>query len=148
MNALTYPEAYNKIIEAYFKDEIKPYDAEFCFCGTLAYNPESQFDRSKDFWENHNYSNKELDLMESALLNTIKDQTIGGNDIYFMGMGIERTPIITHPNYENALFAGMSAALDVLKEIHRSRGENVDEDIPAFTKRELAKTDIEVVVNN
>jgi len=32
---MTYKQAYDKIIDAYFKDEIKPMDSNFCFCGTL-----------------------------------------------------------------------------------------------------------------
>lgn len=43
-------------------------------------------------------------------------------------------------NYEEGLFEGMVKALEVLKEIHRSRGENVDEEIQAFTKRNLQAT--------
>jgi hypothetical protein len=42
---MDYKTAYNKIIDAYFKDEIRPYISKFCFCGTLYgssnwYNPE------------------------------------------------------------------------------------------------------------
>ena len=32
---MTYNEAYSKIIDAYFRDEIRAMDSNFCFCGTL-----------------------------------------------------------------------------------------------------------------
>lgn len=129
MEKLTYRQAYDKIIEAYFKDQIQPYNACFCFCGTLCDN--------SDEWRNPEfegifkkvehidfmyYSGKDYYRMEKALL----------LPLYHVNPGMGK-------EYEEALFAGMCAALDVLKEIHRSRGENVDEDIPAFTKRELVK---------
>lgn len=123
MEKLTYKQAYDKIIQAYFKDEIKPMEPEFCFCGTLAGNGNWG---GYGFGEQSNlYSLKEFDIMESALLNTM-DSILGGNLVVNQ----------SSPFYEDALFAGMSAALEVLKEIHRARGEDVDE-VPMFTKREL-----------
>src|SRR5688572_8006171 len=127
MQQLTYKQAYNKIIEAYFKDEIQSYNAEFCFCGTLS--PVNRYAE----WYTSLYSSAEYRLMEKALLTIIRDQTVGecACDIYG-GTGHtydNRYKIICHENYETALFNGMCAALEVLKEIHRSRGENVDEDI-------------------
>lgn len=137
MNTLTYPEAYNKIIEAYFKDEIQPLDAHFCFCGTLCNNSSGWFGLPRALhYPLAGYSGDDFVKMERALLDTMSDNPD------------ERFPYTYEKNYEELLFKGMSAALDVLKEIHRSRGENVDEGIPAFTKRKLTKTDIEVVVNN
>lgn len=38
MQRLTYFEARNKIIEAYFRDEIEPWECKFCFCGNLCNN--------------------------------------------------------------------------------------------------------------
>lgn len=35
---LTYRQAYDKIIDAYFKGEIRPMEAMFCFCGILSDN--------------------------------------------------------------------------------------------------------------
>lgn len=136
MNKLTYRQAYDKIIEAYFNDEIKPYHGQFCFCGTLAHTPgSSAYDHN--YWRQDDYSHRELDKMEAALLITIMDLTLGGGDKYFTCMDDERTTVINHPNYEYALFEGMSAALDVLKQIHIERGEVIDE-LPVFAKRELA----------
>lgn len=128
---MTFKEAYDKIIEAYFKDEIKPYDIEFCFCGTLAYNGNTVW----NFWTNDVYSKNELEEMEYVLLKKISDLTIGGNDI-FQGSPKNRHKVLGHPEYENAVFCGMRAALDVLRKIHESRGEVIEPF--EFKKRELA----------
>lgn len=138
MEKLTWPQAFNKITEAYIKDEIKPYDGEFCFCGTLAgFNA---FVGNSKGWYTNIYKFDDLLEMEFALLSTIKEKTLGGGDIYFQWEDNERPSVIRHPNYEDALFEGMCAALDVLKEIHRSRGEDVDEIQTQFTQRKLQTT--------
>lgn len=120
---MNYQTAYNKIIDAYFKDEIKPFEAKFCFCGTLCDNSSKWFRsyvnmsgvrRHKDFGD---YSGNDYYRMEQVLLNNVSC-TQGT------------------PRYEASLFAGMSAALDVLKQIHIERGEAIDE-VPVFVKREL-----------
>lgn len=129
---LTYKEAYDKIIDAYFKDEIKPMDAEFCFCGTLNNNSSN--------WKvaDYGYSYRDFKMMESALLIRLSDFYIvninKGRDVehsFWVGSVCE-----TGEEYENALFNGMCAALDVLKQIHLDRGEIIDEPIK-FKKREL-----------
>jgi len=129
----TYKEQRDKIIEAYFKDEIKPFDAKFCFCGTLNNNNSAWVRRR------FHYSLDEFYEMEKALYSGLK--SVG---LKIIGRLSNRESINDiqnwqncdiHPNYENALFGGMSAALDVLKEIHRNRGENVDEETTPFIKR-------------
>ena len=126
---MNYQQAYDKIIQAYFKDEILPLDAQFCFCGTLCdnsnrWNKDSFGKRHNDFG---NYKGPEYVKMERALLDPIKETSFGYRSF-------EHSP----EEYEAALFAGMSAALDVLKEIHRSRGEDVDNIQTPFVKRQLA----------
>lgn len=133
MQTLTYKQAYDKIIQAYFRDEIKISDPEFCFCGTLNMN-------NGGYWCGYNwklngiyYTGNELQKMEEALLTTINDH-LTVTDIYVHTID----KIMCDPNYETALFAGVSAALDVLKQIHRSRGEDVDGDsVKVFSKRNL-----------
>ena len=127
---MTYQQAYNKIIDAYFKDEIKPFDAQFCFCGTLCGSSDWLYNREDS------YSPAEYTKMELALFSGLRSiglrimQNQGSTATPVMGI----LDVITHARYEDALFAGMCAALEVLKEIHRERGENVD-DVPEFTKR-------------
>ncbi len=131
----TYKEQYDKIIQAYFRDEIKPYRMSFCFCGTLT-GGNSWTRYIDNSWSP--YKGKEFSAMENALLSTIKKLTIGGDPLeIFLGAYGQRE-VANHPNYETALFEGMCAALEVLKEIHISRGEKIDEEIPQFTKRNLS----------
>lgn len=136
---MTYNEAYLKIIDAYFRDEIKPLDAKFCFCGTLSPTKAGwrdgfyQFSRGEKVpeFERHTYNHyqpytlSEYKRMEWAL--------IDGKNTY----RCHKYPNLDCDS-EAALFAGMSAALDVLKQIHIERGEVIDE-VPVFTKRQLAK---------
>jgi hypothetical protein len=122
---MTYKQAYDKIIEAYFKNQIKPLSADFCFCGTLAGGSNRWFGEScewhKDFG---NYKGREYVRMEVALFDGLKKSS--GTEHWYNDM----------PGYEDALFSGMCAALDVLKQIHIERGEIVD-DLPSLTKRVL-----------
>lgn len=127
---MTYKQAYDKIIEAYFKDEIRPNEYDFCFCGTLAGNRH---------WTDEgdpNYSGAEYSKMELALFSSFPETKI----TYITGPCFEDQyayhPETTILDYEDKLFAGMSAALDVLKQIHIDRGEIIDEPIP-FTQRQL-----------
>ncbi len=148
----TYREQYDKIIQAYFRDEIQPYNRQFCFCGTLGYMKGDIFSSR---WDYQLYHQLEYANMERALLTIIRNETIGANgsqSIFIDGeeCSILRTVIANHKNYETALFNGMCAALEVLKEIHISRGEKIDEDIPQFTKRNLSTNKIkenELVTN-
>jgi hypothetical protein len=138
----TYREQYDKIIQAYFKDEIKPYNSNFCFCGTLA--PDIYARDGYKNWNNHAggfnkkqqpYTLEEYYRMEKALfleLNAYEGR-IDGKTCSLSSKCLERH----HDGYEDALFAGMCAALDELKKIHEERGEVIDE-VPEFTKRNLA----------
>lgn len=126
---MTYNEAYNKIIEAYFKDEIRPMSTQFCFCGTLAVNvKEDNF--GHEYWDDERYSRKEYSKMEEALMIGLEAQYVDGGWLIY---SVDKTDA----NYEEKLFKGMSMALDVLKQIHIERGEVIDE-VPEFTKRNLA----------
>ncbi len=139
-----FSEQYDKIIRAYFKDDIKPYHAGFCFCGTIGINIElSGIDRL--VWSNDWYSNEEYNEMEYLLLSTIRNYTIGKSACSIYGRNnsedseylySSRESIKSHENYENALFEGMSSALDALKKIHISKGEIIEE-TPVFEKRVL-----------
>lgn len=122
---MTYKEAYSKIIDAYFKDEIKPMKPLFCFCGTLCGSTEWYGGYAGNRIASNGYNGYELGRMEAALI---------FDDNPWRHLLADEC--FDNPNYEDALFNGMCAALEVLKEIHRNRGENVDEVQTKFTKRE------------
>lgn len=131
MNRLTYKQAEDLIFKAYFNDKIKPYIKSFCFCGTLCYRKNEGL-----FWNPNLYSFFEYEMMEERLLSVLRDNTVGGvcNIYGFNGFNYgSRYEITRHPNYEDALFKGMCASLEVLKQIHRDRGEDVD--FTPLTKR-------------
>ena len=128
MKKLTYKEAYDKIIEAYFKDEIQVFNATFCFCGTLCGSAEWRWRDDV----NRQYSYKEFGRMEKALFSTFPEVVVLGNACLDGADDIER-----YNDFEERLFSGMCAALEVLKEIHKERGEDVD-GVQEFTKRNLS----------
>ena len=139
MNTPTFEQQRNRIIEAYFEDKIKPMDTDFCFCGTLAGGDSGWCDNL--FKTYAGYSKREYIRMEDALLNrlipfgvvTPEDMCEAHDEPAQWGGGIKNDSSIEE--YEDALFQGMSDALDVLKEIHESRGEKTD--AFEFKKREL-----------
>ncbi len=130
---MNYQTAYNKIIEAYFKDEIQPLQPKFCFCGTLSPNSSWNIQRRYRLWYDisYPYTPHEYGLMENAFLKPLVDVPLEGDTFSFGG----RT-FVPSPLYEGKLFEGMCAALEVLKQIHIGRGEKIDEEI-IFKKREL-----------
>lgn len=66
MNTLNYQQARSKILDAYFKDEIKPLDAKFCFCGTLS--PDENWYQNYTYSEvSRPYTYFEYERMEKAL---------------------------------------------------------------------------------
>jgi len=139
----TFNEQKEKIIQAYFKDEIKPYHSNFCFCGTLAPDEYRTISGGRKYknWnetktsyrsEAHNYTAKEYAKMETALL--IELDAKGIDDFYLDEFNKIKEDA---PDYEDRLFAGMVAALEVLKQIHIESGEVIDE-TPVFEKRKLS----------
>lgn len=104
----------------------------FVFCGTLA-------PLNKDLiWQTNEYSRIELNKMELALLTTILVQTYPNADIFceWFNDADNFTSKLLHPNYENALFNGMVASLEVLKSIHEAHGEVIDT-APNLPQRKL-----------
>lgn len=129
---MKYSEAYDKIIQAYFKDEIKPGSNRFCFCGTLSPNENWRWNSSRKGKIAYPYSINEYLEMETALftgmsfiLKVIVDGYMSPSEFGLLE---------DHPKYEDALFQGMVNALEALKQIHIERGEIIDE-ASTFTKR-------------
>lgn len=139
---LTYIEARDKIWNAYFRDEIDPWNSNFCFCGSLAPN-EFSFKGYKN-WNNHDqefrpekhpYTLNEYAQMEIALFKHVGGMcsVIGHRKFGTGSYAITKY----HSAFEEKLFSGMLAALEVLKSIHKSRGELIPEDETIATKRDL-----------
>jgi hypothetical protein len=130
MHTPTFRESYDLVIDAYFKDQINPYDNDFCICGTLAGTAK---------WNNFGrervgpYSYGEYKRIEMGLLHGINIHLchIGAPMMKTHDKEFQATSV-----FEDALFYGMTKSLDVLKEIHESRGEVIESF--EFKKRELA----------
>lgn len=120
----TYKQAYDEIIDAYFRDKILPLSASFCFCGTLS--PTCRW-RMQGDGIRYPYTIAEYTRMEDALFRGMMKNT---NDC--------RKLQPKSPSYENDLFNGMCKALDELKRIHIERGEEIDENL-ILSKRQLTK---------
>lgn len=127
MNQLTFKEAENLIFEAYFKDEILPFDNKYCFCGTLSPNESWASPIINGIFMPYPYTLDEYTSMEGAL---------------FRGMSEviqdDRHQTMYHPKYEDAILLGMTYALNVLKDIHLKRGEVIDNSVN-LKKRNLVK---------
>lgn len=120
----TYKQQYDKIIDAYFKDEIKPMQSQFCFCGTLAPNR-----NWRGQWSGlaYPYTPSQYNRLEDALFEPMID---------VLSLSLHDPEIKNTSKYEDDLFLGMCNALEVLRQIHIEGGE-VIEDQPTFTKRQL-----------
>lgn len=83
------------------------------------------------------YKGNDFMRMETALLTPLH---FGGTDISNEDYRDEDGVLVSkeiHPEYEDRLFSGMCAALEVLKQIHIERNEDVDDSL-TLTKRELS----------
>lgn len=135
MNYLTHKEARDKLVEAYLNDKIHPYDITSCVCGILNDHKGDWFScvvthtalRCHYHNDTQYYSGVELYDMEHALLQHLHE--VFKNKTKY-DPHVNKVHISKLPNYEDELFIGFCKSLDVLKEIHIRRGENVDEDIP------------------
>ena len=141
MNTPTYKEQFDKLTRAYINNEVDPYRACACFVGNLLnrkgawINCRSGFsthlegewgivhdaDAIKCINEESNglYTPKEIVDLEYLFLKSFGDSHCN-----------DKSP-------EDSLFIAFEATLDLLKKIHISKGEVIDE-TPIFTKRTLA----------
>lgn len=127
----TYKEQFDKLTKAYINDEVEPMFPCACFIGNLlngrgdwvnmrrldlsnyTYHP---YKANKLDPEYRFYTATELAKMENMFMTTPEG---------YLGRPIEET-----------FFRRFSTTLDILKQIHISKGEVID-DVPVFKKREL-----------
>lgn len=130
-----FKQAFDKITEAYIKDRIRPLSGNYCICGTLYGN--SNWMNVVKLRAGFPYSIEELIMIESALLSPLIPFGAEKHGDWRGAWGgwLE----CDAEGYEDALFDGMSAALDIFREIHISRGEDVE--AFEFKKREVVSTE-------
>lgn len=145
----TYEQQWKKLTTAYLRNGIQPYKTDFCFCGNLCNNETGWFSfvgqqqsiETEKPAIHHSfgiYTGLELGRMEHALLLAIHKScetfNVYDDDCYVGGKFIA---IEQHPNYEQAVFEGMTAALEVLRQIHEAKGDPTAKPI-TLNKRQLA----------
>lgn len=151
---LDYASQFNKLTEAYIRNEVNPMTNCNCFVGNLLnnrpkwaahrffprilrVNPESLY-RTKftslksinyilEEQTNSFYTPSDILLLERMFLKTFL--LSGGNEVADWYNPLETD--------EDALFVAFEKTLDLLKEIHISKGEIIEE-VPTFVKRQLA----------
>lgn len=153
----TYQQQYNKLTEAYIRNEVNPFANCKCFVGNLL-NNNSQWHSCRVFEKTDDrgypdlsrgeenvdciyYSvGKRIIIAESDNLYTVKE--IIAIENRFLTVFTQNSSLnVWHPCAikeadEEALFKAFETTLDLLKEIHINKGEIID-DVPIFSKRKL-----------
>lgn len=144
MKTPTFREQYDKIVGAYLRNELKPWDNCACFIGNML--------NGKDVWANGRdveaglyplryrvTGNKWcLDVAENCLLieaggfYSINEIVMLENNFLFGGKTLHT---FRTGDQEENLYAAMESTLLMLKKIHESKGEIVDDYV--FEKRAL-----------
>lgn len=148
MNTPTYKEQWQKITSAYLNNELEPYDGCACFIGNMLNKKNSWEDLrggmpcmgrgyvepiyGEDYKRGLKFINSEahgvytpgnIVKLENNFLGIIYEKC--GGDTISDDLGFDKV-IKAHPNYEQALYEAMVSTLELLRQIHISKGEDVD----------------------
>lgn len=156
MLKLTFQQASDKILDAYFKDELEPFDNCRCFIGNIfdnngswGYfrNPQNvaPIELIKDalyLIHEYGYTTVDIDQLELRFLNTIYKDVEGevmekpwNTAIPEIFETYELTEDETRKK-EDAIFHAMEETLELLREVHIAHGE-LEPDKRSFEKRLL-----------
>lgn len=143
---ITFKQQFDKLTEAYIKNEVDPYEPCGCFVGNLLNKRTEWMDGRGSVWTYENYFD-ELEIKQKGTrdyktaLNVIQAQAEGFYTVKEI-FQLEGTFMSTYVKLckcddidEDALFVAFEKTLELLKQIHESKGEQVDEYV--FQKREL-----------
>lgn len=125
MNTPTFKEQFDKITTAYFNNELQPIWSECCFIGNLL-NGNRDWCYLKPLWGD-TYHQKALDCLKNEANNFYTAKEILAMEGTFMKG--------TKEDDEESLFAAMDRTLDMLRKIHESKGEIIEDF--EFKKRQL-----------
>lgn len=146
---ITFKEQFDKLTAAYIKGEVHPFQNCACFVGNLL-NGQHAWGATRTYSSNGIQARRceqlplyFLEYYKEGLncINTASDRTYTVKDIVrlennFMRIITRNWSILEpHTPSEDCLFEAFSSTLDLLKEIHESKGEVVDPF--EFTKRQL-----------
>lgn len=145
MKQPTYKEQFDKITTAYFKDEVEPEQSCACFIGNLLNGNEG--------WEDVRDFEREWtkDYVVTGYLNPngywykrgLAVIAIESGGLYNADQIVEMEKNFLTIWYnggktEDSLFLAMSSTLDMLREIHESKGEITE--VQPFAKRQLVNS--------
>ena len=130
----TYKQQFDKLTEAYITDDVRPFSPCACFVGNLLNGRTDWQSGQIGFHSGESASN--CIQQESNGLYTIDD--INRMEYNFMIKKFNGASIFWDDRKlcidEELLFQAFASTLEMLKEIHISKGEEVDE-VPEFKKR-------------
>lgn len=142
---MNYKQQFDKLTEAYANNKVSPYDSCACFVGNML-NGNDKWISSREgntligfIMKNLEYVNKAIEEEAEGYYTAKEIFDIEFVFMYTIRRGVVDTVNYVHSkNWEDILFEGFEAALELLKEIHISKGEDIDSQfIPKFVKREL-----------
>lgn len=150
---ITYTEQREKIVQAYLKCELDPFDNCACFVGNLLNNKSQWRDAVLEYGEASEFKDyATVDQMDISIGNIaimleskgmytaediadleyefleIIDENTFRQSVGYQGIGRKKT--LLHPNYENALFEAMEITLESLRKIHARKGDLTAIEIP------------------
>ena len=156
----TFKQQFDKLTEAYIKGEVEPYDSCGCFVGNLlnktndwigclagergqgkgeiimqnhwGFNRE-EFDLALEVIKINGYTPRQISMLENCFMHNITKHINTQSAFRFNTSYVDM--LDAHPDKEDIIFNAFSKTLDLLKEIHESKGEVVDK--IEFKKREL-----------
>lgn len=148
MNTPTFKTQFDKLTRAYIENKIIRTDSCFCFVGNLLNNNSNWANGRGDiYWTDgtRNISAEDC-IISKKIISEVIIKEAGG--LYtpieiimlegeFMSNG-RPDQYIDDIDAEEALFRGFEKTLELLKQIHISKGENIEEQFE-FKKRELVK---------
>lgn len=140
MNKPTFKEQSEKIIQAYLKCEIEPMNPCGCFVGNLLNNTREW---RKGIGFVYGTTSADVTLKLEAMRSISKEsknlyslQEIADIEENFMTIVTGYGNHLGYDYSEEALFEAMVSTLEMLKQIHISKGEQIEEEI-TLQKREL-----------
>lgn len=140
----TYKEQFDKLTRAYINDEVNPYSECACFVGNLLDGSRewAKFRRGDCYkgkgevfiasFPIDGYTTHEIVALENCFMEYIWENIKDKHEKF-----TDCSPVYNElQNKEDVLFEAFEKTLALLKEIHISKGENIEEEFE-FKKREL-----------
>ncbi len=143
MNRPTFQQQYNKIVSAYYKNQLDPFEACACFIGNMLDNTAGWVHCRKLEFETDEDGMCDIRSIEYWLqgggvvprtILTLKPYFYTGIDIALMEDNFLRIYVLGGKT-EDSLFEAMESTLIILKEIHKRNGELIKD--YNFEKRNL-----------